>query len=53
MNGCRYIWGQRRINQFPSVFTDAKVLPEQGLCRKPEPGNEKHSDTAPTGSKNP
>ncbi len=32
MNGCCYIWGQRRINQFPSVFTDAKVLPEQGLC---------------------
>jgi hypothetical protein len=32
MNGCRYQWGQRRINQFPSVCTDAKVLPEQGLC---------------------
>ena len=32
MNGCRYIWGQRTINQFPSVLTDAKVLPEQGLC---------------------
>src|ERR1700716_1343156 len=33
MNGCRYIGGQRRINPFPSVFTDAEVLSEQGLCR--------------------
>src|SRR3977135_1064146 len=31
MNGCHYKGGQRRINQFPSVFTDAKVLPQQGL----------------------
>src|SRR6267143_4804121 len=32
MNRCRYVWGQRRNDQFPPVFTDAEVLPEQGLC---------------------
>src|SRR3984893_18453358 len=32
MNACCYIGGQRRVNQFPSVFPDAEVLPQQGLC---------------------